>query len=281
MDKNYLDLKYFLEIANTQNISRAAERLGITQPSLSQSVKKLERDLNARLLIREKRGVYLTKAGIRVSQRARVLLEMWEQIKSDALADHSSIQGRFIIGCHASVARYALTPVLKKLLSEHEKLHFELRHDLSRKITEQVVSRQLDLGIVVNPISHPDLVIRNLGIDSFALWESSEQRVSDTLIADFDLLQVQFLVKELSKKGLVFSRHLSSSSLELTAMLVKNGVGYGFLPSRIVSLEGISSFQKVDSSLPEFKDRICLIYRSDVERTKAFKVLTDAVMHKS
>ena len=277
MNGNYLDLKYFLEIASTGNISRAADRLGVTQPSLSQSVKKLERDLKVQLLIREKRGIHLTKAGLNVAAQAKELLETWDKIKLVAIADNNEIQGFFSIGCHPSVARYALPSVLKKLLSQNDKLQFNLLHDLSRKITENVITRKLDFGIVVNSISHPDLVIRHLGFDSIALWES-EKRTSNTLIADFELSQVQFLLHEFSKKGLTFANHISSSSLEVTASLVKCGAGYGLLPCRVSELEGKNSLKKVDPRLPEHKDRISLVYRSDTSRTKAFKFIIETIM---
>ncbi len=57
------DLKYFMEVAQTQNVSRAAERLGISQPSLSLAIRRMEQSVGAPLLIRSKRGVTMTQAG--------------------------------------------------------------------------------------------------------------------------------------------------------------------------------------------------------------------------
>ena len=57
------DLTYFIEVAHTKNLSRAAERLGITQPSLTLAIQRIEHSLGTDVLIRSKKGVVLTKAG--------------------------------------------------------------------------------------------------------------------------------------------------------------------------------------------------------------------------
>src|SRR4051812_47654255 len=92
---NPADLQYFLEVAHTQNVSRAAERLGITQPSLSLSIQRLERSLGVPLLVRGKTGVKLTKAGDKLVLQARYLLLEWEKIHADALKDEDEIRGRY------------------------------------------------------------------------------------------------------------------------------------------------------------------------------------------
>src|SRR5687768_10713261 len=110
------DLTYFLEVAATRNISRAAERLGITQPALSLALKRLENTIGTELLIRTKVGVQLTKPGVRVAARARDLIDEWHKLRNDALRDEHEISGRYCIGCHPSVALYSLPHFLPNLL---------------------------------------------------------------------------------------------------------------------------------------------------------------------
>src|SRR5687767_11488288 len=97
------DLGYFIEVSQTLNISRAAERLGISQPTLSLAIQRLEDNFGAPLLIRTKSGVHLTHAGQKLVAQARVLLLEWEKIREDALRDENEIRGRYVIGCHPSV----------------------------------------------------------------------------------------------------------------------------------------------------------------------------------
>ena len=71
------DMKYFLTVAETSSIRRAAERLRLAQPSLSMAIRRLEAALGAQLLLRGKLGVQLTPAGRRFVPKARALLDDW------------------------------------------------------------------------------------------------------------------------------------------------------------------------------------------------------------
>ena len=271
-----LDLTYLTEVDRTHNLSRAAERLGISQPTLSLAIQKLERNLGTQLLIRHKTGVELTPSGVRVVKRSRELLSLWQQVAHDALADETQIQGQFVVGCHSSVARYALPSVMRKLLHDQEHLHFSLIHDLSRKIAEGVISHRIDIGIVINPVAHPDLVIVPLGKDSVRLYENKKSRASAVLFCDPELTQVRNILPKLEKKHLRFTQIIPSSNLEVIAKLVSEGAGFGLLPDRVAALEGNRDLAPVDLSLPEFSDRICLIFRRDAMRTAASKYVLSA-----
>ncbi|MEM6730382.1 MAG: LysR family transcriptional regulator, partial [Myxococcota bacterium] len=100
------DLHYFLEVADTKNISRAAERLGLRQPTLSQALKRLEAHLGVPLFIRRKTGVELTHAGKRLVVEARGLLEHWQHVQAVAQREEVELSGRYSLGVHASVAMF-------------------------------------------------------------------------------------------------------------------------------------------------------------------------------
>jgi len=109
--------------------------------------------------------VSLTQAGKQLLLHARQLLQYWEKTKSQALASQQVVQGYFTLGCHSTIAIYLASKFLPDLLESHPKLEIHLKNDLSRKITEQVINLSIDIGIVINPIKHPDLIIRKLGTD--------------------------------------------------------------------------------------------------------------------
>ena len=68
------DLRFFIEVSRTHNLSRAAERLGVTQPALSQGMRRLEQNIGQQLLLRGKGGVKLTKCGEKLVFKAKHLL---------------------------------------------------------------------------------------------------------------------------------------------------------------------------------------------------------------
>lgn len=274
MDINASDLRYFLEVARTLNISRASERLGIGQPGLSQSIRRLEAQMGTLLLNRYKTGVQLTPPGIRLATKGAQLLEQWTKLKEDVLASHSEIEGKYILGCHPSVALYSLPAFFRDLIAKNPKLEIKLAHGLSREITEDIVSFRVDFGIVVNPIRHPDLVIRELCRDKVCFWVAKNCE-KDVLIYDPKLIQSQFVIEQATKRGCAFKRHIESSHLEVIGALAEAGTGVAILPERVGKRH--PRLTRYRAELPSFEDKICLAYRMDRKTTAAARLIVDTI----
>jgi len=284
MAPNFSDMTYFMEVSRTLNISRAAERLGIAQPSLSSAIRRLEASLDVPLLTRGRTGVQLTKAGIDFVGRARVLLSQWEQLKSDVQRKEDSVAGKYILGCHPSVALYSLPLFLPELLSDNRDLEVSLAHDLSRNITEAVVSYEVDFGIVVNPVRHLELVITPLCYDVVRFWTAKKpsknqdlKGADGVLICDGNLLQVQKMRAQLQKQKLKFKRVISSGNLEVIAKLTAEGAGIGILPTRVAQAHSGFNLQPASAKLPTVKDGVALVYRSDAQKTVASRCIIQAI----
>jgi len=169
-------------------------------------------------------------------------------------------------------------------VQQHPELEIKLIHDLSRKIAEKVVSFEIDFGIVVNPIRHPDLVIKELCSDEVMFWTattpSSTQKLdtqSGVLICDLNLVQAQTMINQLQKTGGEFKRVIQSSSLEVIADLTAAGVGIGILPKRVATRHLSKRLKPVNEQLPIFKDKICLVYRADLQKTAGSQTIMDAI----
>lgn len=167
---------------------------------------------------------------------------------------------------------------------DHPKLDIKLSHDLSRRIAERVVQLEVDLGIVVNPSPHPDLVIKKLCQDEVSLWVAKGRKSplqdleagTAVLIADPELVQTQALLKKLSKSKKPFARVLSSSSLEVVASLTAAGAGIGILPGRVAAAEFPEEIARLPGS-PTFTDEVCVIYHSERRRIRALQVIVEHV----
>lgn len=272
------ELTYFIELAQTLNMSRSAEKLGVTQPTLTSSLKKLEHSLGTDLFIRSKSGIQLTKFGKKFFIDAKELLERWKGISQDVTKHEQSIQGQFSIGLHQSVALYSLPLFLPGLLKEYPDLSFTFHHDLSRKITENIISYKLDFGVVINPVSHPDLIIRELCLDEVTFFKHKDCKNTGVLIYEPDMLQSQSLLRECKKRKIEFTRQLTSSSLEVIRGLVASGAGVGILPARVAHFEKSYKLTEAFSKAPKFNDRLCLIYRRMGKKTKAQEVISQAII---
>src|ERR1700719_5375716 len=105
-------LRYFCAIAETGSFSRAAQHTHVSQPSLSQQIRKLEDELGARLFDRLGRSVRLTELGRTFLPRARAVLRELESARSDVVERKASISGPVCVGVIPTIAPYFLPPML-------------------------------------------------------------------------------------------------------------------------------------------------------------------------
>ena len=277
------ELEYFIEISITLNLSHAAKSLGISQPSLSLALKRLENTVGTTLFIRHKNGVTLTQAGKQFLIYAKELKQRWEEAKAHALASHNTVQGHFTLGCHPTVAAYLVSNFLPGLLEKYPKLEIQLILDISRKIVEQVIHLSVDVGIVANPNKHPDLIIHKLCDDTTCFWRGAGSKniqnihVKDSIIlCNLELSQTQFLLKKCKNAGILSERIMNIDSLEVIASLAANGCGIGILPTRVVNSLYPDKLTKIQKA-PTYSDEIYLIYRRENKNIHGIQAILKAI----
>jgi DNA-binding transcriptional LysR family regulator len=268
------ELRYFIEVVQTRHLSNAAIRLAVSQPTLTQSIKNLEKKMGARLFHRTRQGTLPTEAGLVLFREAKKLLDQWEALHLGAKRTTRELRGRFRLGCSDSVGTYTLPDLLSRLQDKAPGIEVVLSHEISRKIAERVISFDLDLGIVVNPPKHPDLVLKKIGEDRMSFWKKTGiKEIPDRIFADLQLTQTKELLDQ--TKESIFCNHqvLDTTSFEIIRALCRRGLGIGILPARIALREpGLSEAGK---SLPSFRDEIFLVYRREVLNSLAGKTLVD------
>lgn len=265
------DIKYFIAVSETLNVTRASEIIGISQPALSYAIKRLEQELGGLLLIRLKSGIQLTKLGEDFKIRARRLLYEWEQAQNLAHPDSGLTQRSYTFAIHPSVALYTIDHFIPKLQLHFPLLNFNFIHGLSREMTEKVISWEADFGIIVNPIKHPDLVIIKLCSDEVTIFHT--ENTQDKLIYDHNLAQSQHILGKIGKK-IHYTGVINSSNLEVVAKLTSLGLGYGLLPTRIASQ--YPQLKKLQGA-PIVQDQICLVFRPEKHNNSVSKKITHVI----
>ncbi len=159
-------LRYFATMADELHFGRAARRLYITQPGLSQGIKALERKIGVRLFERHRQEVTLTKAGQTLLPTVRQLLAQAEEL--DRLAGHLATAQRGVL--RLSHSRSAGVGLPSVLTNQFRRVHPEISlHTLSGSTSlnvERVRSREVDLGFVYPPLDLTDELA-----DSVLAWE--------------------------------------------------------------------------------------------------------------
>jgi LysR family hydrogen peroxide-inducible transcriptional activator len=154
-------LRYAVAIADTGNFTRAAERSNVTQPSLSQQILNLEREIGHKLFHRLGRKAVLTEAGAVFLERARRILFEIENASKE-LSDHPSLDRRITVGAIPTVAPYLLVPLIAFCREHHPNLTIHVREDFRGDLVRAVIDGDLDLAIVSQPVKDHRLSVEPL-----------------------------------------------------------------------------------------------------------------------
>lgn len=145
-------LEYFLAVAKTGNITKAAEQLHVTQPTISRQLMELEETMGAPLMIRGKRQITLTDAGVLFQQRAQEIIDLMDKTARDIADQNDLVGGTVSIGCVESCVSRMLPEVLKEFSTLHPKVGYELYSADGDDIREKLDRGELDFGILLEPV---------------------------------------------------------------------------------------------------------------------------------
>ncbi len=258
------EFEYFLTLCETLNISRAAENLNMGQGSLSKALKKLELSMQGELFIRQGRGLKQTELGYRVQRQILEMKDSWEQGLQESREELETVAGRYLIGAHQSVAIDSFPSVLPMAMEKYPQLEIDFILKSSGEVTRGVIDHEIDLGIVANPIQHPNLVIKKLRKEYVGLWSRKLN----------DHEQVIYYSPEMIGLNKVLNRykdykHIPITNYELLAALGAKGNGIFVLPNPVA--ERFKHLKLVGKR--EFSVDICLISHVDRPKTKGFTTL--------
>jgi DNA-binding transcriptional LysR family regulator len=149
-------LRYFLAVAETGHITRAAEQLGMQQPPLSQQIKALEADLGFVLFQRHPKGVTLTDAGRLFQTEATRLLGDYTAMRERMLSLAEGKRGLLSVAFTSSAAAHAFTPeTLRACRSRYPGIALTVSENHAAGITEAIAASRLDCGFLRVPVSRP------------------------------------------------------------------------------------------------------------------------------
>jgi DNA-binding transcriptional LysR family regulator len=157
-------LRYFIAVAEERHITRAAERLGIQQPPLSQRIKAIERELDVQLFRRKPRGVELTEAGRAFLDNARALLAHFDHTFETTRRTARGEQGRISVGVTPTSPFHPFVPrVVRAFRESYPQVFLRLEERLGHELVEQLRNEHIDVAFIRTPVADPEgLVVHSL-----------------------------------------------------------------------------------------------------------------------
>ena len=145
-------LRYFLAAAQEENITKAADILHVTQPTLSRQIMDLERELGATLVLRGKNGLTLTEDGIFFRQRAQEIIELADRLEKNFSQRKSDISGMVVIGASEAVGGQTLAKLIKEFCGKYPAVQFTLYNETVDNIKDRLGKGMVDIGLLLEPI---------------------------------------------------------------------------------------------------------------------------------
>jgi len=231
-------LRQFIAIAQAGHVTRAAGVLGLTQPALSATLRKLEAELGAELVHRTGRGVELTEAGRVFLSHAQDTIRRAEAgaaaVRELVGLEHGSIR----VGGGATATTFLLPPVVSRVRRAHPGLKFYVREGGSSTIADSVLRAELDLGIVTLPVIHPEadaLQRTHLATDELRLIVPPGHALAD---------RPTFRWKELRGEGVV----AFEAGTAVRSLIDRAAAGAGVSLDVVMELRSIESIKRMVSA---------------------------------
>lgn len=198
-------IEAFLAVAEELHFGRAASRLHMAQSPLSQTIKKLEKDLGAELFERNTRAVSLTTAGLSLQPHARKILEELDLARRAATAETGTVYGRLAIGFSGALNHKTLPPLTRALRYRYPGLDLTLHGGLlTQDVLGHLRNGSLDLSFIGLPVDAPSLATRRIAMEPLGA----------TVAVDHPLAGRQTIaLNELSEDGFVTMREAQGSTL--------------------------------------------------------------------
>jgi LysR family hydrogen peroxide-inducible transcriptional activator len=250
-------LRYFLAVADAGTFTKAAARSDLSQPSLSQQIINLERELGHKLFHRLGRRVVLTEAGKVFLDRARRIVFEVEDA-SKALRDSPTLERRIKVGTVQTLAPYLLPPLLERCRESHPNLLVNTHEDFRPDLVSGVVDGDLDLAIVPQPVKDSRISVEPLFTEPLLLVVGKNHPLAT---------KASIAAADLAEENFVLLGHSSSLAMEIERFCGD----HNFVPrlghrcSQVATVKALVALESGISILPRIafkpEDKKTLVYR--------------------
>lgn len=253
-------LRVFLATAQDCNMSKAAERLGISQSAVSQSLRLLEENIGTPLLNRSARPLTLTSAGIALFNRGRILLEEAMNLRGAVIEASQGIKPSLRVGLVDSFAATCGTPLVQGLLRSTTQL--SVRSGLTPNLGEALARRELDLVVSSRSLDQDGIANYVLMSETFFVIAPKDapkcRNVADITALARALPIVRFnqqshlgeqVERALRRIGLSLPRRLEVQTADTLTSMVAGGLGWA-ITTPLCLLQGARSAATVRLDMP-------------------------------
>ncbi|AUC79566.1 DNA-binding transcriptional regulator OxyR [Nonlabens sp. MB-3u-79] len=285
-------LKYVLAVAQYQNFTKAADKVFVTQPTLSMQIQKLEDELDVQIFDRSKKPIELTETGRKIVNQARNIVNESDRIQDIVDQEKGFIGGEFKIGVLPTVMPTLLPMFLANFVNKYPKVKLRIEELTTENIIESLQDGSIDAAIAATPLKNDMIKERVLYYEPFVVYDprlsgkpNTKIKVEDINVDDLLLLEDGHCFKDSILNLCRCSRDtgrerfmLESGSFETLIKLADEGLGMTLLP--YLNTMDLSEHKK--ESLRYFEDpsparEVSLIYHKSELKIQIIEALRTVI----
>jgi DNA-binding transcriptional LysR family regulator len=266
-------LRYFVAVADEGSFSRAATKVRVAQPSLSQQIRKLEAEVGQPLLDRLPRSVVLTEAGRCLIDYAREILTSIGDARRCVDELKNELTGRLAVGAIPTIAPYVLPKLIGKFQKHDPEVTLEIVEDVTDGITRRVEAGELDVALVSTCQQRPTLRRESMGNEPLLallpkrhpLAKKTQVQLDDLKLQRFLLLHEMHCLSQqvhhlLESRRLRPEMALAGSQLGTIANMVAAAIGVSIVPQMMVKDQAIPGCVSLPFAPPVPERELNLLY---------------------
>lgn len=221
------EFEVFSAIFHAQSLSKASEKLDLDQGNISKTLKNLETQMGLKLFVRHRQGVRPTDTAKALERALQEVRHIWDSAKKGAF---SGVHVQTLrLGAHATIAQTYFPFLFQKLSELRPDSYLEVELADSYDITRKVMARELELGVVVNPIESEDLIIKPLSREKIELCGLDPECEQASLIRNPRMIHIQKLLKNTE-----FRKVLDVEDYDVAASICEMDLNYWtIIPSTV------------------------------------------------
>lgn len=238
-------LESFLKVVEYKSFSKAAKDLYLTQPTISNNIQNLERELNTTLLDRKSKTITLTHSGKTFYKYAVELINIRDQAKLSILEQSNKIEGKIEINASSIPEQYILPYIIKDFTKKYPLVTFSVNNKNSKDIVDDILQGRENFGIIGAKYNYPMLEYINFYEDELVLALANNPGLEidneQTLDIDFLLSQKFIFRKEGSGTRLLIEQSLSNQGISLNNLNIVSLIDNNEMIKKMVELDlGVS-----------------------------------------
>ncbi len=281
------ELRYFLAVAREKNITKAAETLYISQPSLSKQMQDLEKEIGSPLFVRGSRSITLTETGMLLKKRAEELIELYEKTEAELSSLDETVCGEVRVGGGESYALETVMQAAKIVQEEYPLVTFRFFSGDAYDVSEKLERGLVDFGVMVDLVDIAQYSALRLPLSDRwgVLMRRDSPLAAKEAISPADLMGLPLLCSQqmLEKKGVIgqWLRAVGRLNVRATYNLVYNaslmvqaGIGYAITLEKLINTSGDSAlcFRPL---APEVRTPLDLVWKKHAVFSKPSQIFLE------